>query len=154
MLVLLAHALAWSAAFAFWAFVPTGSGILIGDVGPDGRCSMRDGVIDPGPDGVCEVTEYSSTFLEDQDPGAIWVLLFPVLLTVPALATVLFIHKRRAIRSAMLWGPAIVLLGLCVLAGFSIGLYYMPAALALIVAAGVDLSQQGNRSEARVVRRP
>ncbi len=84
--------------------------------------------------------------MEDQDPGAIWILLFPVLLTVPGLAAVLLVHRRRWIRNAMLWGPAIVFLGLSLLAGFSIGLFYLPAALTLVVAAGVDLSQQGSGS--------
>ena len=103
-------------------------------------------MIEPGPDGECEITEHSSTFLEDQDAGAIWILLFPVLLTVPGLAAVLLVHRRWWIRNAMLWGPAIVFLGLSLLAGFSIGLFYLPAALTLVVAAGVDLSQQGSES--------
>ena len=113
---------------------------------------MRDGQIDPGPDGECKVTEYSSTLLEQEGRGVIWVLLFPVLLTVPGLAAVLLVHRRWWVRNAMLWGPAIVFLGFCLLAVLSIGLFYLPAALTLVVAAGVDLSRQGNRSEARVAR--
>lgn len=143
-LVLAAHVLAW-AAFAFWVFVPSGTHSSI-DPGPDGRCSIRDGQIDPGPDGECKVTEYSSTLLEDEGPRIIWVLLFPVLLTVTALVAVLFVHRLRWLRNALLWGSALVFLGFSLLSGFSIGLFYMPGALVLVVAAGVDLSRQGGRT--------
>ena len=81
------------------------------------------------------------------EPAAvITVLLFPVLLTVPAVAAVLFVRKWRWLRQTVLWGSAIVFLGLCLLTGFTIGLFFVPAALALFVTAGLDLAPPENVS--------
>lgn len=89
---------------------------------------------------------FGTTLLEEQDyPRVFWVLLFPVLVTIPAIAAVLLVHRWRTIRGVVLWGSALVLLTFSFLSGFSVGLYYMPAACVLIVAAGVDVNPQGNR---------
>jgi len=78
--------------------------------------------------------------------GAIAVLLFPVLLTVPAVATVLFVRRWRWLRQTVLWVSAVVLLVLCIATGFTIGMFFLPAALALFVTAGVDLAQEQGAS--------
>ena len=43
-------------------------------------------------------------------------------------------------------GSAIVFLGLCILTGFTVGLFFLPAALALFVTAGFDLDQKQSAS--------
>ncbi len=87
---------------------------------------------------------FGTAILEEQEPGAFWVLLFPVLLTLPAIAAVLFVRRWKVVRSVVLWGAGLVLLAFSIVSGFSVGLYYMPAACVLVVAAGVDLSRQGS----------
>ena len=42
----------------------------------------------------------------------------------------------------ILWSPVVVLIGFCAVAIFSIGVFYLPAALALLVAAIADFSSQ------------
>lgn len=72
---------------------------------------------------------YSATLVEQN--GA-WVLL---LLCLPvALAAIGLVGAARR-RRLLVWAPAVVLLGFSVLAGFSIGLFYVPAAAALLLAA-------------------
>jgi hypothetical protein len=70
------------------------------------------------------------TFLAINGPDALVPLLFPVLLAAvplfPAAA-----HQRR-VRAATV---AVVLLAFSVIAGFSIGLYFVPSALALLTVA-------------------
>ena len=61
-----------------------------------------------------------------------WVL---GLLSVPVLLSVLgFLAARGGIR-ALVWGVLAVLLAFCVLGAFSVGLYYLPSVVALVVAA-------------------
>jgi hypothetical protein len=61
-----------------------------------------------------------------------WVL---GLLSVPvALTTIGLLAAIRRI-SWLVWGIAAVLLGFCVIGAFSVGLYYMPSVVALVVTA-------------------
>ena len=92
------------------------------------------------------------TLVEVNGRWVIRLLLVPVVLTGIAMAAALLTHRRQSnrgqsIRTMMLWSPAVVLLGLCVLAGLSIGVFYLPAALALLVAAIADSTAK--RSEPR-----
>jgi hypothetical protein len=59
------------------------------------------------------------------------------LLLVPVLQTGIVLRAvwQNNARNALLWGIALALLGLCVLAGYSIGVFYLPAALALVFTA-------------------
>ena len=89
------------------------------------------------------VSSSGESLIEFEGRSAIRVLLVPVALTGIALAGVRFTHGRQSnralsVRTMLLWSPAIVLAGLCILAMFSIGAYYLPAALALLVAAIAD----------------
>ena len=90
--------------------------------------------------------DYSSgeTSVEVNGRG-ILLLLVPVVLTGIALAAALLTHRRQSnrgqsIRTMLLWSSAIMLLALCFLAIFSVGVFYLPAALALFVAAIADLT--------------
>ena len=83
------------------------------------------------------------TLVEVNGRGAIRLLLVPVVLTGIALAAALLTHRKQsnrsqATRTMLLWSSAIVLLGLCFVAIFSVGVFYLPAALALFVAAIAD----------------
>jgi hypothetical protein len=40
---------------------------------------------------------------------------------------------------ALLWAAGILALGFCLLSGFSIGLWYLPSAIVLLVAAGMSV---------------
>ena len=73
---------------------------------------------------------YGATLLEQN--GA-WVLLLLLCLPV-ALAAIGLVGAARR-RRLLVWAPAVVLLGFSLLAGFSIGLFYVPAAAALLLAA-------------------
>ena len=75
--------------------------------------------------------------------GAILLLLIPVVLTGLALAAALLVDGKRSIRwrtirTMLIWSTAIVLLGLSIRAGLTYFVLYLPAALALLVAAIAD----------------
>ena len=65
----------------------------------------------------------------------LWLLLVPILLSGLALLAIRFTHAGQTRRKALLWAPALVLLAFCVVGILSIGLFYLPVALALLVAA-------------------
>ncbi len=74
------------------------------------------------------------------------MLLVPVILTGIALLAIQLANKSQASRVVLLWGTTVLLLGFCFLAILSIGLFYLPAALVLFVAALTGF----NRREANV----
>ena len=85
----------------------------------------------------------SETSVEVYVRSVILVLLLPVVLTGIAVATALLADRKRSIREGsirtmLLWSTAIVLLGLCVRLGLTFFVLYLPAALALLVAAIAD----------------
>jgi hypothetical protein len=90
--------------------------------------------------GVSESVSSSGTVTSSGDSATLiaengaWVILplcVPVALAVSGLLGA--VRGRRRV----VWVSAAVLLGFVVLAGFSIGLFYAPAALALLAAAGL-----------------
>ena len=73
------------------------------------------------------------------------LLLAPIFLTAITLLGLRLTAKSQTVRKVLLWGPAVVLLGFCFVAIASIGMFYLPTALALLVAAIADLGgQEGN----------
>ena len=64
---------------------------------------------------------------------AVVALLIPILLTGLALVLVYATSRLRLARKTMLWMLAVVLLGFCAVGSLSIGFFYIPAALALLV---------------------
>lgn len=123
------HALAWAAG-VFLAFVPVYQGASV------------EATLPGEPAG--ETTRVSSTLVEVNDLSALWWLLVPIVLTGIAVLALEFIENRQAARKALLWLPVVLLLGLCVVGIFSIFFFYLPAVLALLVAAIADF--RGRRS--------
>ena len=78
-----------------------------------------------------ETKRFTATLIEQNGLWVLWLLLVPVLQTGIVLRAV----WQNNARNALLWGIALALLGLCVLAGYSIGVFYLPAALALVFTA-------------------
>jgi hypothetical protein len=72
-----------------------------------------------------------ATLLEENGP---WVAL---LLCVPVVLAALGLGGAIRGRKTLAWVSAGVLLAFCVVGGFSIGLFYLPAGLSLLVAAGL-----------------
>ena len=91
------------------------------------------------------MTRYSATAIEANGLHVILLLLVPILLTGIALLALRLTAKSQTVRKVLLWGPAVVLMGFCFVAIASIGMFYLPTALALLVAAIADLGgQEGN----------
>ena len=122
-----AHTLAWVAGVGL-AFIPFYQGQSV-------TASL------PGEPGG-EVTRFSSTLVETNGLYAMLLLLIPILLTGIALLAIQFPNRGQPGRKVLLWGLAVVFLGLCAVAMFSVGLFYVPAALALLVAACTDVRGQ------------
>ena len=126
-----AHALAWVA----------GAWLALGPV----YQSVSMAATIPGePAG--EVSRSTATLLEVNGLYGALMLLVPVILTGIALLAIQLANKSQASRVVLLWGTTVLLLGFCFLAILSIGLFYLPAALVLFVAALTGF----NRREANV----
>ena len=88
------------------------------------------------PGGVAsESTRVTATFVEVNGLGVLSLLMVPVALTALALLAALITGVGFARRRVLLWVSSVLLLGACAVAIFSIGLFYLPAAVALIVSA-------------------
>ena len=125
-----AHAFAWAAGvwLAFW---PTYEGASVTATLPG----------EPGG----EVIRSSATAIEVNGLHVILLLLVPIFLTAITLLGLRLTAKSQTVRKVLLWGPSVVLLGFCFVAIASIGMFYLPTALALLVAAIADLGgQEGN----------
>ena len=114
------HALAWGAGLAL-ALGPVYQGASVTAVAPG------------EPSG--EVVRNTATLVEVNGIWVIWLLLVPVLLTYVGLLAIHFARYRRSMRQLLLWGSALALLGFCGVAIFSIGIFYLPALLVLLLAA-------------------
>ena len=113
-----AHVLAWATG-AWLAFGPVYEGVSAREPGESGR----------------EVTRSTATFIEMNGLHVVPILLVPVLLSGIAVWAVKRPYARMVGRRVLLWASAVVLLGLCALSIISIGMLYLPVALALLVAA-------------------
>ena len=88
----------------------------------------------------------SATAIEVNGLHVILLLLVPILLTAITLLGLRL--QQTTMRKILLWSPAVVLLGFCFVAIASIGMFYLPTALALLVAAIADLGgQEGNEPD-------
>ncbi len=119
-----AHALAWAAG-VWLTFGPA-------YVGVSGTPVLR------GDGSGSEATRYTATLIEVNGLYVIFWLLVPVVLTGIALLAVQLTNNSQARRKILLWGPVVALLGLCSVAILSVGVFYLPAALALLFAAVTD----------------
>lgn len=82
-----------------------------------------------------EWVETSSTSIEQNGLWVIWVLLVPVLVSGVVVLAMHFMDAGHMARRALLWVLALGFLGLCVVLIVSIGLLYLPMALALLIVA-------------------
>ena len=85
----------------------------------------------PAYTGTSNGESHTQTLIEVSGLYGVFVLLVPVLLT----GVVLWAVWRRVASERFLWGVALGLSALCVLAAASIGMLYVPAALALVFTA-------------------
>ena len=126
----IAHAFAWAAGIGF-AFVPVYQGESVAPALPG----------EPGG----KVIRSSATAIEVNGLHVILLLLVPIFLTAITLLGLRLTAKSQTVRKVLLWGPAVVFLGFCFVAIASIGMFYLPTALALLVAAIAALGgQEGN----------
>ena len=96
-----------------------------------------------------ESTRFTATFPEVNGLSVILVLLAPVVLTALALLAVLLTDAGQARRKVLLWVSAVLLLGFCAVGIWTFGLFYLPAALALVFSA--VLGSLGRATETRTV---
>ncbi len=80
-----------------------------------------------------EPTRTTATLIEVNGWGVLPILLVPAALTGLALLTILKTNSGHTRRRVLVWVPAVLLLGFCILGSFSIGILYLPSALALVL---------------------
>ena len=117
---LTAHALAWGVGL-YMVFGPVYQGVSVTATLPGEP---------PG-----QATRHTETLLEANGLWVPWLLFVPILLTGLVLLAIRLTHPGQARRKVLLWLPSVVLLAFCAVAIASIGMLYLPAALALLVAA-------------------
>jgi len=124
----IAHGLAWDV--VIWlAFGSVYQGTSVAPVGPGETPN--------------EPTRTSASLIEVNGWQVLPILLVPAALTGLALLTVLLTHTGQTRRKVLLWVLAVLLLVFCVLASFSLGIFYVPSALALLLTAiGVSTSRR------------
>ena len=89
------------------------------------------------PGGIAsDSTRFTATLIEVNGLGVVLpLLLTPVVLTGLSLLAALLRNVGLARRKVLLSVLAALLLGFCAVSVFSVGLFYLPAAIALIVSA-------------------
>ena len=125
--VTIAHVLAWVAFLwlAFWPYSYQGvsaTPVQVDELGnPVGELES-------------EVVRYSASVVEVNGVGVLLPLFIPVAATGVALIVLLAWRDDGTLRTILLWILTAALLGFCVLGYLSIGIMYVPAAIALVVA--------------------
>ena len=89
--------------------------------------------------GVVTSSSDGATLIDENGP---WVAL---VLCVPVVLVALGLWGAIRGRKTLAWVSAGVLLAFCVLGGFSIGLFYLPAGLLLLLAAGLTARGRARR---------
>jgi hypothetical protein len=117
----IAHVLAWFASL-FMAFGPVYQGVS--------------STVETRPGGFAiESVETSETLLEANGLSMLPLLVGPVVLTALVVAILMTTRIKPSKRKVPLWVAAVLLLGFGVVGTASIGIFYLPAAVALLVAA-------------------
>ena len=80
-----------------------------------------------------EPTKTTATLIEVNGWRVLPILLVPAALTGLALVTVLKTNAGQTRRRVLVWAASVLLLGFCILGSFSIGIFYLLSALALVV---------------------
>ena len=91
-------------------------------------------VTETGDDGARRAFTQSASLIEEGGPQVIAVLLVPVALALVALGIVFMRDQWRWARW-LLWGVTLLAWAVSLLGSFSVGLFYMPAAAFLLLAA-------------------
>lgn len=116
-----AHVLAWIA-FLFIAFWPWFySGTSTTPIGPDGSGG--------------EVVQHHGSLVAVNGWGVLLPLLVPVALTALGLGVAWSRDAQGISSKLLLWALAVLMIGFCVIAIASIGIFYLPAGLALLASA-------------------
>lgn len=125
-LSVLAHLLAWGA-LLFLVFWPTYyQGV---------QATPVPAVPNGPPPAEQEMVRVSSSLIEGTGWWVLRLLLIPVALTALALVVALRAGPLAFTRQILMWVCAVLLLVFCLLGAFSIGVFYLPAGLALLAAA-------------------
>ncbi len=127
-----AHIFTWVVLFGL-VFGPVYQGVSVSAVAPG------------APAG--EPTRTTATLIEVNGWHVLPILLVPAALTGLALLIVLRTSAGQTRRRVLVWVPAVLLLGFCILGSFSIGIFYLPSALALVLS-----SILVSRSRVRAIR--
>ena len=83
---------------------------------------------------------YRASMIAIEGIEGLMALLLPILVSGLFLVVVLAEPGGRAVTMTVLWVTAVLMMGFCVLAGFSIGLLYIPGAVAMLIAAAFAAS--------------
>jgi hypothetical protein len=89
--------------------------------------------------GGVDTVRFTQTFAEANGPRAMGLLLLVTLVATAPLGVAL---ARPAAQRATTWASALLLSAFSVLAGFTVGLFYLPSALTLLIAAVVTLAPE------------
>ncbi len=122
--------LSWANVSAFVLALTTSVLLL---VVPVYKSVSSSAVVEGSKSSQTETTKTSEHTLLEQSGPAVLVALIP-----PVLITLIPLLVRPSARRPWLLASAITLSVLCILAGFSIGLLYLPAAVALWVATAIS----------------
>ena len=99
-----------------------------------------------------QTTETYTSMLAVNGPQVILPLLFPIIITALLMAVTASNHSKKVVKLTA-WPLAAILLGFSILSGFSIGMFYLPAALAASVTA-VLLFRRKTKFESSVALPP
>ena len=133
----LAHLLAWIA-FLWLVFWPS--------------FYQGTSVVSTGPGGVIQKeTQLSASIVETNGRGVLIPLLVPVIFTALGLLTIVNRNYADRRNKVMLWAITVLLVLFCGVGMFSIGMFYLPAALAMIL--GAALVTVGSRKTPRPAAR-
>ena len=124
---LCSHVLAW-AVFVLLVFVPIYQGESVTAI-PAGAT--------PRPP-----EQFTATFIEVNGWGVLPIVLAPVAISGVGLLGVMLAGPGLVWRRAPLGVSALLLLGFCIAGSYSIGVFYLPAALAMAVSGAVSLGQR------------
>ena len=123
----ISHLLAW-VAFVLLVFVPVYSGASV-TVTPAGAIPSQP-------------VQATATFIEVNGWGVLPFILVPVAISGAGLLGVILVGPGRVLRRAPLGISTLLLLGFCIASSYSIGIFYLPAALAMAVSGAVSLGQR------------
>ena len=129
----ISHLLAW-VAVVLLVFVPVYSGAS--------ATATSAGAIPSQP------VQATATFIEVNGWGVLPFILVPVAISGAGLLGVILVGPGRVLRRAPLGISALLLLGFFIAGSLSIGIFYLPAALAMAVSWAISLGQRRERAGA------